>query len=84
MEKQLEIVLDSLEQKQQKVQQKLSKQEIEKMLNEQKNVLSREDINKFFTENLKKINRRVRKYQIGQIILLHLKVKKIAKKYGKQ
>lgn len=27
---------------------------IDKMLNEQKNVLSREDINKFFTENLKK------------------------------
>ena len=27
---------------------------IEKMLNEQKNVLSREDINKFFTESLKK------------------------------
>lgn len=27
---------------------------IDKMLNEQKNVLSKEDINKFFTENLKK------------------------------
>ena len=27
---------------------------IDKMLNEQKNVLSREDINKFFTENLKR------------------------------
>ena len=53
MEKQSEIVLDSLEQKQQKVQQKLNKQEIDKMLNEQKNVLSEEDVNKFFTENLK-------------------------------
>ena len=50
MEKQSEIVLDSLEQKQQKVQQKLNKQEIDKMLNEQKNVLSEEDVNKFFTE----------------------------------
>lgn len=40
--------------KQQKVKQKLNKQEIEKMLNEQKNVLTKEDINKFFTENLKK------------------------------
>ena len=54
MEKQSEIVLDNLEQKQQKVQQKLNKQEIDKMLNEQKNVLTKEDINKFFTENLKR------------------------------
>ncbi len=40
--------------KQQKVKQKLNKQEIEKMLNEQKNVLTKEDINKFFTENIKR------------------------------
>lgn len=37
-------------QKQQKVQQKLNKQEIDKMLSEQKNVLTKEDVNKFFAE----------------------------------
>jgi hypothetical protein len=50
MEKQLEIVLDSLEQTQTKVQQKLTKKEIDRLLSEQMNVLSQEDIDKCFIE----------------------------------
>lgn len=46
MEKRLEIVLDSLEQKQTKAQQKLTEQEINELLSEQTDVLSKKDMDK--------------------------------------
>lgn len=53
MEKQLEIVLDSLEERQVKA--RYTQKEINKLLEEQKNVLTETDIDKLFEELSKEV-----------------------------